>query len=265
MSYLFLAVPNFCGSTLLHSLLETCPSVTPLTWESRHYKDNDFVEGNVVAHRGYRNFSMGPHSIEANMEHVHSNPRNYNWDYIKMVWEENWANNNPYAEIKMQKTPADIFRVQMIHPRFHDLKWIVSVRNPYAYVESLFRKATWGMDPMLQLDQICYHVTRVMEVQKENAEYLGDAAYVMTYEDFIRRKKHHRKKMAAWLPGLEYMDFTSQELMVKGKKVSKIKDDSVSKLNKFVKWDPTIITKINEYFEPKQDILAHWGYELINR
>ncbi len=259
--YLFLAVPNFCGSTLLHSLLETVPSVVPLSIEGK-YKKNDFVEGNVVYPWGYKKWPLGPHSIETNMIKIHQNPKNYDWVRIKSAWEENWANNNPYATIKLQKTPGDVLRVPMIHQHFYDLKWIVSVKNPYAYAESIFSKGTFSMDPILQLDQICFHVTRMMELQKENVEFLGDDAYVMTYEDFIRRPKYHRKQMAKWIPDLKYIDFKSQELMVKGSKVVKIKDDSEKKIKKWIKQYPDIISKVNEYFEPKKDIINYWGYEL---
>ena len=259
--YLFLAVPNFCGSTLLHSLLETIPSVVPLT-KGPWYKRDDFMEGNVVAPFGYKKWIFGPHSIETNMLHVHQNSKHYNWDYIKMVWEENWANNNSYATIKLQKTPGDVLRVPMIHQHFYDLKWIVSVKNPYAYAESIFSKGTFSMDQILQLDQICFHVTRMMELQKENVEFLGDDAYVMTYEDFIRRPKYHRKQMAKWIPDLKYIDFKSQELMVKGSKVVKIKDDSEKKIKKWIKQYPDIISKVNEYFEPHKDIIEYWGYKL---
>ena len=260
--YLFLAIPNFCGSTLVHSLLETVPSVVPLTRNKQYGKD-DFVEGNcIVGNRGYRKFTLGPHSIEANMLHVHQNPKNYDWAFIKEVWEQNWIAGNYLATIKLQKTPSDVLRMAMMNKEFPDAMWILSVRNPYAYVESIMRKATFLMSPIIQLDQICFHVLKVMELQIENRKYLGDKAYVMTYEDFIARPEYHRDQMAKWIPDLKYIDFKSQELMVKGSKVVKIKDDSEKKIKKWSKQYPDIISKVNEYFEPKKDIINYWGYEL---
>ena len=266
MSYLFLAIPNFCGSTLMHSLLETVPEIVPLTppeQTSKHFGGKkDFVEGNVCASRGYYNLN-GPHSMEANMEHVYSNPKNYNWPLIRHYWEMNWANNNPYATIKLQKTPADIFRVQMMLSQFHDIKWIISVRNPYAYVESIYRKATFFMEPWRQLDQICHHVLRVMELQIQNAELLKDDAYVMTYEDFVKRPEWHKTQLAKWMPELRQINLDS-ELMIKGKRVESIHDDSKEKLEKFFTYLPNILNRINEYFIHKENILNHWGYEIIN-
>ena len=259
--YLFLAIPNFCGSTLMHSLLETVPSVVPLTRNKQYGKD-DFVEGNGLAFRGYKNITLSPHSIEANMLHVFTNPKKYDWNLIKQIWEENWFNTNPYATIQMQKTPSDVLRIPLMQPHFN-AHWILSVRNPYAYVASIMRKAPYGLDPIRQLGEICFHVLKVMELQIENRKYLGDKAYVMTYEDFIARPEWHRNEMAKWIPDLKYIDFKSQELMVKGSKVVEIKDDSQMRIQSLIDDVPNIISSINEFFAPQEHLLNYWGYELI--
>lgn len=261
--YLFLAVPNFCGSTLLHSLLETCPTVVPLTDprpEERRMKG--MVEGNCCAGGGYRNLN-GPHSMEANMEPVYADPANYDWPGIKKTWDENWTKTNPDAPIRMQKTPADVFRIQMMLEYFDPLRWIVMVRNPYAHVESIMRKATFHMDPIKQIDQVCFHAIRSIGIQIGNAKLLGDKAYVMTYEDFVARPEFHREQLGRFLPGLEAMDFGA-ELWLKGAKVEAIKDDSAEKFQKLVDAVPGIVDTINEYFEPFEPLLNHWGYELLS-
>ena len=248
----------------MHSVLETCPAVVPLTAPERTSRffggKKDFVEGNVCAPRGYRNLN-GPHSMEANMEHVYADPANYKWDHIKMCWEENWANTNPYATVKLQKTPADIFRITQIVPKFHDLKWIISVRDPYAYVESIMRKATFHMDPLRQLDQICFHALRTLEIQIANARYLDKDAYVMTYEHFVANPEYHRDELMKWIPELEYMNLEA-ELMVKGHKIDSINDDSEEKIARLIVNVPDIIEKINVFFKPCESILNQWGYKI---
>lgn len=262
-AYLFLAVPNFCGSTLLHSLLETCPSVVPLTPPKPLFNGKeDFVEGNCCCPRGgYRQLS-GPHSIEANMEHVYADPANYDWPLIKAQWDANWEKTNPSASLRMQKTPADIFRVPMILPHFDPLHWIIMVRNPYSHVESIMRKATWQMEPLRQLDQVCHHALRCLEVQMENVALLGEGAYTMTYEDFIARPEFHREALGRFLPELEAIRF-DVELWVKGAKVTSIHDDSAEKLARLVGSVPDIIPRINAYFAPYRHVLEFWGYSLL--
>ena len=264
MSYLFLAIPNFCGSTLIHSLLETCPDVVSLTVPEN--TANDFnpgvspTEGNICALAGYRHLDIA-RSVEANAESIYANPGNYYWTYIKECWEKNWASKNPNAKIKLQKTPTDIFRIKMMLPYFDDLKWIVSVRNPYVYAESIFRYSKIPASPARQLEQICFHVLRVMEIQIENLKLLGDNAYFFKYEDFVRKPEYYKFFLGKWLPGLEQMDFDA-EIKVYGKPIESIHDDGEEKLQKFITQIPNIIPMINEYFKPRESLLNHWGYEL---
>lgn len=247
----------------MHSLLETVPEVVPL--KQQDYMSmflggkTDFVEGNMFAPMGYKRLN-GPHSMEANMEHVYADPHNYNWSYIKSVWHENWAGSNPYGTILMQKTPADIFRIQHMLPHFPDCKWIISVREPYSYVESIMRKATFHMEPLRQLDQVCFHVMRVMELQIANAKLLGSNACVMTMEDFIDDPEGHVAALSRLMPELEQIDL-SASLMVKGKKVDSIKNDGPSRVKEMAKVDG-LIDRINEYFEPCEYLINHWGYKM---
>lgn len=250
----------------MHSLLETSPTVarliTPEYTAKLYGLKYDFVEGNIVAPNGGYSNLHGPHSMECNMEHVYNDPKNYNWCNIKSIWNEIWAKNNPYAEIKMQKTPTDVIRLKMMHQHFEDCKWIISVRNPYAFVESIMRKATFMMDPIRQLDQVCYHVTRMMELQLENIEFLNGEAYVMTYEDFVARPAYHADKLVEWMPRLLSLNVKSQ-LMVKGKVITSIHDDSSEKIQNLIDCIPGIIERINGYFEPKRHVIEAWGYSMM--
>jgi hypothetical protein len=266
-NYLFLAIPNFCGSTLIHNLIATAPDVVTLPFSEPFKEDGsdkwqkDFVEGNTLAPYGYKNLH-GPHSIECNMEHVYNDPSNYNWGLIAQRWHTEWNFKNVDAKIRLQKTPADVLRVKMMLPYFPNTKWIVSVRDPYAYVESLTRKATFAMEPVRQLDQICHHVTRIMELQKENKKLLGKNAYVVTYEDFCARPEYHREQLGTWLSGLEKIDF-NKELNVKGTNTTNvIKDESEQRIQHMVDDKPDIFERINEFFIPKKKIIEYWGYEL---
>ena len=123
----------------MHGVLETSPNVTPLT---KPKFEMGVIEGNACAPNGYR-YLMGPHNLEANMLHIYNNPFNYDWRYIRKCWEANWFETNPYAMIKMQKTPTDVLRVQMIQEAFNDLYWIISVKNPYSYIASYVSK--WSL------------------------------------------------------------------------------------------------------------------------
>jgi len=196
------------------------------------------------------------------MEHVYSDPANYDWPRIRAQWEENWAKTNPYATVKLQKTPADIFRVPQMTQHFDDLKWVVSVKNPYAYVESIMSKTAYYLNPETHMDQICFHVLRTMEIQIANQKYLGDRAYSVTLEDFSANPELHRDALVEFVPELDGMR-VDQPFMVKGRKCDSIKADGLSKATAMLAKYPEFHKQINSYFKPLEHILAHWGYEVI--
>lgn len=260
MQYLFLGIPNFCGSTLIHNILSTSPNVAKLTIPLIEQVTEDFVEGNICAKQGYHNL-LGPHSIEANMEHVYSDPNNYDWDLIKFIWDYNWNKYYPNAKIRLQKTPADIFRIPMIMQYFPKTKWLISIRDPYTYAESIYRKATWSMDREKQFDQICYHVMRVMELQLANKAYLKENAYTFRYEDFVSDPSAHISKFIEFIPELESIDLESP-LNIKGNTYTKITDHGEPHLEKLLVDYPDFIDKANQHFKPFEYLINEWGYEL---
>lgn len=266
--YLFLAIPNYCGSTLIHSLLETVPEITSLTLPPEIRYENDeldgFVEGNICATEGGYYNLRGPYSIEANMEHVYSNPDNYDWELIKQQWDKNWKSNKlkSNAYIKLQKTPTDIFRIKNMLEHFENIKWIISVRNPYSYIESILRKAVFQIDPIRQLDQICYHVGRTLEIQRDNCILLGDSAYTVKYEDFTSNTTYHVEQLGNWLPELKNINLDA-EILVKGHKINKIYCDTDERITRLREYAPNMIEQINEHLLPFMESMDYWEYPIL--
>ena len=261
--YLFLSIPNYCGSTLIHNILETSPNVTSLELWFRE-KNPHAVKG--LTEGGYRTAGfpyMGPHSIESNMEHFFKNPDNYNWELINQEWEPGWIMSNPRAKIKLQKSPLDMLRLEMMDKHFKDVKWILMCRNPYAHIESLIRKASYNLDPEAQLDQIVFHAMRSLEINIENHHYLEGKCYTTTYEDFCAVPDKHADKLLEWLPELIMLD-VSGEFMVKGK-VGVIENDNDVKI-KALRDQPDLLKRINGFITQYPNykyILKWWGYSLI--
>jgi hypothetical protein len=256
VDYLFLAIPNFCGSTLFYELIKTCTDVSALP----NIKDSIVSEGNMFCPKQYKNL-LGPHSIEANMEHVYSDPENYNWTRIKEVWDSIWEYQNSSASLRVQKTPADIYRIKQINEHFPNLKWILSVRDPYAYIESIIRKSTFRMDPDKHIELICYQAGRVLELQLENKKLLGDNAYTVTYEDFCARPKYHKNKLSKFVPQLKDMNLETK-LLVKGIEYSSIKNTNEYHIRNMIKTYPNILERINEHLLPFMESMYIWGYPI---
>jgi hypothetical protein len=220
--YLFCSIPNYSGSTLIHNLI--APSAVTLRKSAE--VTMDFVEGNMISPRAYlyKNVSQ-LYTEDAKLKL--QNKINYNWQQIKKSWEDQWSCTTT-SDVYLQKTPHDIFRVKMMSEQFENLKWIICVKDPYAYVESLFRKyqKLKITNPYKELDKICNHVLLVLKTQSENIEILGTTAYTTTLEDFIERKQYHADQIEQFTNGLVKIDF-SKQIWIKGQTSGEIINTNV--------------------------------------
>lgn len=270
MSYLFLAIPPYSGSTLCHSLLETCPDVVPLKIPKYMTRSNRFP---MINKGGFIEGTMCLQNDTVNRDYpagLFTDPYNrvqnlrakglFNWPAIKRDWEESWAESNPYGTIKLQKSPMEVYYLQNVHEQFQDLKWILSLKNPYHFLTSIIARENAVFNFLWHLKTMCLNVTQTFAIQLENKAFLGDQAYVYTYEDFLANMDYHRQRLGEWLPGLEQMNI-SGEIKVKGN-VSSIENREEEKFQKLLFENPTLLTEINKYFIPHEKIFNDWGYEI---
>jgi hypothetical protein len=262
LKYIFLAVPNFCGSTLIHSVLSTSPEVA--IFPKKNYRNgrpvnNDLIEGDGYARCGYKKKFL-PHSIEANMEHVITDPDSYNWSYIKRKWDRQWAYRYPERSIRIQKTPLDVFRVKLMQPHFENLKWVLSVKNPISHVVSIIVRSTFGMNPFEQLPYICFHVGRALEVQQENIRFLGEKVYCTTHEKLSENQSGFVKDLLEFEPDLKHID--ASIVSVKGTKGPIINISSLYEAKKIYRIHPEMINNIMKLLEPYRQVAASFGYDL---
>ena len=89
-------------------------------------------------------------SVYPNLEEeIIRDPKHYDWEGIKSHWDDLWHKTdtqkyNLAVEINrifLQKSPMDIFRVDMLMEEFEGVKFILMTRDPYATVEGRFRKS----------------------------------------------------------------------------------------------------------------------------
>lgn len=269
MSYLFLAVPPFSGSTVLYKHIIKCEAVRTLNAGNYNCWGeplNEDIEGDRVIYReGHYNMAGKFPVIQTPgyYKDVLDAPENYDWPLIKKLWDDNWDTSpKSNSTIRVQKTPNDVYRLKIIHPYFDDLKWIISVRNPYAYGESLIEKLlNFRRDPVEHVDKILYHITNTYEIQKENQEFLGNNAYSMTYEDFVFNSKKHEDGIKNFMPELHDLNFDSN-VIVKNQEYDKLYDNNDERIEK-LKNIPGAIDRFNEHFYKHREIINYWGYELI--
>jgi hypothetical protein len=266
MTYLFLAVPPYSGSTVLHNYIAKCSNVVAVTNEFKKLNATDFgvIEGNAAtqARKFYGDVGIPTgRVIPGNFLQEIQNPTTYNWIKIKYFLDANWEKNNINATIRLQKTPNDTYRVQMMQSQF-DAKWIVMVRNPYAWLQSTIEKfLKRRINPSDIADQIANHIINTYTIQKDNKEFLGDNGYTMTFEDFVANENKHTEALKLWMPELSDLTF---------KGPCRVKADTVQGLSnnndehiELLHTIPGAIDKFNTLFRPHEEIINYWGYELI--
>ena len=267
MSYLFLAVPPYSGSTVLHNYIAKCANVVPLTNEMRRAggtNETGFVEGNgatkartLYGDKGGARIRMAPGAAMP----VIQDPTSYDWNGIKTAFDDNWELSNPNALIRLQKTPNDTYRIQMMQPYF-DAKWIIMVREPYAWVQATIEMyLKRQINPSDSAQEIANHIVNTYVIQKQNQEFLGDKAYTMTFEDFVANEDKHTEGLKLWMPELSDLTFKG-ECKVKRETAQGLVNNNAECVA-LLRTVPGAINKFNELFKPHEAVLNSWGYELL--
>jgi len=267
MSYLFLAVPPYSGSTALHNYIAKCANVTPLTDEIRKANSTDevgIIEGNAATKARTLYGDKGIAGIRiAPGAHIPiiQDPTNYDWGGIKTFLDTNWEQNNSTAPVRLQKTPNDTYRIQMMQPYF-DANWIIMVREPYAWVQSTIEMyLKRRINPSNSAQEIVDHMVNTYVIQKENQAFLGDKAYTMTFEDFVTNEDKHTQALKDWMPELSDLTFKG-ECLVKQKVVQGLNNNNAERVA-LLRTIPGAVGKFTELFKPHEAVLNSWGYETL--
>ncbi len=260
MKHLFLAVAPLSGSTVLQNYLAKCSSVSFLSKDPALIRP---TEGQYVYGGDMLSISeIGWPFLPGVVVDLLLDPTKYDWNVIKQSWSDIWVKNNPNATINFQKTPSDIFRVQQIQSIFSNLYWILSVRNPYALVESHIEKMlALRKNPVEHIDKILNHISLSLTYQKQNQAFLGPLAYNMTFEDFAARPDFHAEQLKLFMPELSDLSFHG-DMMVKGVVHDGIYNNNAERIEK-LRNIPGAMNVVNKHFAQHEDIIKYWGYELI--
>jgi hypothetical protein len=244
--YLFLATANYCGSTALHDVIATSSSVTQLP----DVHGTGCVEGVDFFKSKAKKISKCFKSLEANMEIVFNLESHHDMNSAKKIWESVW---DKEKEIKLQKDPDDIFRVQLIQ-KYFDAKWLVMVRNPYQHLHSLYSRP--HVTTKFVMKDIAYHVMRSMEVQMENVDFLKDNCIKFTYEEFTNNPQKIANEISTFIPMLSDIDI-NKPLNVKMGGERNLSNMNCTDIPK------ELIESSSEYFKGYQRVFDYWGYQYL--
>lgn len=232
--HLFLLSPPLSGSTVIKELIATSPNVTCF---------KGLGEGQNLP--GAREILMLDNRWDPKIE--------VNWTQVKEVFYSHW---NPFKKIRFEKSPPHIVRAVQLEKVFKNSYFIITIRNPYAFIEGLLRRQK-SFSPK----EAATFWTMTAGAQMRNLKHFRRKLF-FTYEQLTERPNEIVSLILDFLPELEYLnpnlEFNSHNTTdrpISGlKNLNKIKIDRLTKSQ---------VSEIDSVLCNHRELLARFGYEMI--
>jgi hypothetical protein len=235
--HLFVLSAFYSGSTLLTALLGTSPKVSILKSPEHEGMKLPGVRGLFAATPAFRNKPLP-------------------WAYLDRLYRRNWDISRP---ILVEKG-AYIKSAGSIANFYPDASFIVLVRNPYAWCESMRRRRKPNASD-LGLEGFAIRWLEQCAWQIHNIEVLQRTVF-FTYEDLCDRTQGVLQKLYVFMPELDPLDASGdfQVHSTLGRKANPITNTNASALARL---NPDDIRSISAVLSKYPDILEYFGYELM--
>lgn len=243
-THVFVVCPNNSGSTLLTSLLGTSPNATIF--------DSVNHEGQWVARDagdGLMPYPVGEErrNWTINVEKF-SNPAHYDWPRLYSAWDKNWKSG---PRVRVEGSPSLVVSASMFRRRFDDTRFIISMRNPYAFAEGVRRREGHTLETAAR------HWIRTARFQMRNRRELEPAVYV-SYEDLCNDPEDAIGRILDLVPELETLALGATfEVMALR---SRIVNQNAEQVARLTAEDVRTITKV---LSSDLETVDAFGYNLI--
>lgn len=243
----FVAMPHNSGSRFIWRALSTCRACASLPREGHRYfskENNDYSEElgpDVVS------FGVGRTFTEI-VDTLRDESR-YDWGKIKETWRTVSKYEEGSACIFVDKTPANIVIADILEKEFADPVFILSIRDPYAFVEGVRRKVRLRSGDTVDVKRVAKHWINIAKYQVRNLRELKNHTF-FTYEEMCSVPHIVEKRIKALIP--ELSDF-SLNLDLSNRNIQQVQKLSVEDLR-----------LINEVLETETSLLERFGYKVIS-
>ncbi|MFW6007756.1 MAG: hypothetical protein ACOCP8_00715 [archaeon] len=218
--YVFILCPPKCGSGLIWNLLKNKKYVSFINSETIHLPE------------------IKP--LLTNNELWNQN-KEINLKKIKSILIKNYFNFD--KTILLQKSTPDLIRAEKIEKIFKPSYFIISIRNPYAMIESNIR---WANDRS-KIEEKTRLWVKCAKFQKNNLKILKNTLF-FKYEDLTDNYVEIKKEIKQFLPELKSL--RKEEIKNCNYKINNLSKDEIN--------------LINCILEEDKDILEYFNYKLIN-
>jgi Sulfotransferase family len=237
--HLFILTPPFSGSTLLLRLLATSPNVSVF--------NSDKGEGMMI-----------PELQDTMMTERWNVEKQMPWAYIRTVFEKHW---DMHKTVLIEKGSPNMIRADQIEKHFDNAHFIIMMRNPYAWCESMMRRRKPEKPDLKPYNFIEYWLKRA-DWQIQNIKSLKKVLY-FKYEDLCDATDSTIKKIIDFIPEIERLDadieFEAHSML--GKKRNAITNTNSLALKRLTQQD---IKEITNSLQHAVDVIHYFGYELMD-
>jgi hypothetical protein len=183
------------------------------------------------------------------------------WQEIKGAWEKAWDLDKP---ILLEKSPPHLIRAETIEQHFENTHFVVMVRNPFAFCEGTKRRGRVGLGygRKASYPEIANGWVKESEYQLRNLQRL-DRVMLLTYEELVNKPAHAISRLLDFMPGLEFLD---QEANFMIHSLSGWVERPLTNLNRkqIARLNPEDIAEINAVLKERLELMAYFGYELMD-
>ena len=248
-THLFLAPINNSGSTYLKKILRKCAKTIFFK------KEGQFVSGFDGPIPKDKNLSF-LWASDPDYQSILQDDHYYNWRKIKDAWY--YAASFHYRKnacVFIEKSPPNIARVSLLQKNFSNAKFIFTVRNPYAIVESTKR----SRKDIPSLIPSAKHVIQCLRIQKYNIENFGDSIF-FSYERMCEDYVSIEQKIKQFIPELDDIHL-NQKIPIKKRYHEFLRNMNHQQIARLSSQD---IREIYPIFKQNSDILHYFGYKILS-
>lgn len=251
-THLFLLVPNDSGSTWLQNAISLCRNCVSF--------DTGLDGKGVCAGTDFYP-DQEINKLFSEREDLWGRSSSYNWEKIKDLWFGAWScapnYNSATPRVFLEKTPQAIYASDMYVANFSNVRFVISIRNPYAVIEGMRR--TIGN---VSLERCTQHWVRCAKRQMYNIQKYSDISVTLSYELLLARPELIANQIRAVVPALHDLDFSkaaSAHSIDGGVAERKLVDYNERQIANLSLED---LTTINTILGPEEEVMEYFGYSV---
>lgn len=250
-THLFIISPNNSGSTFLRRALALSHHVWSLQREGQH----------MPGFAGPSTRGTGASLIWASSDKwidLFADPAQFDWARTRRAWYFHAMAHDPDASVLAVASPPFVLQVDQLAEAFPDARFLFMLRDPYAVVEGICRRAE--RQPIAPGEDIrtvaARHALACFEHQRNNLARFGDRGVFFTYEAMCEAPGDVQAQIAGLVPALTDLQLDRKL------KVKSMYDEQLRNMNddQIVRLSAEDLRVINAVFDAERAVFDAFGY-----